>query len=253
MGSGRAHKTGILCGMAASVPAQDWVLELLLAELSAMSGRGWPAGGSFWRLEPGLVRGPGQTGVRLSPEQPGGPEESGGSGHWDLEFLLDVDRPEATSLINCAQGLADDLGLAARQAVSVWCATTANVGLELLTQRGTFADHFSPDAADGFPHWHTIVGTHMGWSEVGDSELQEWLVTAHPWTDLAAVLDEDLDRPKLNGIRLFVANTGHADIAEVRVNGRLHPAGTAALAQMPWPRRTHWANAQTFVLLVHPA
>jgi hypothetical protein len=199
-------------------------------------------------MEPGLLKGPGSMGVRL-----GVPDEESFR-HVDLEFLLSVTRPDETSLINCATGPASDPEEAVRQAISVWTDTTARVGLEAVALRGEYADHFPPEDDRGVPGWHSIIGraAGYGWATDDRNPKLEWFATANPWTELAALLIGDLDRPVLNGVRLFIGQGGDIQATEVRINGRVHDGATAALARMDWPRTPEYGTAQVFLLLVHP-
>jgi hypothetical protein len=217
------------------------VLEIVGESLTKLTG-------TPWELRDGpLLRGPGSAGVRL------GAAHVDSFRHVDLEFLLNVDNPDETSLLNCASGLHQDPETAVRQAVEAWQASTAVVGFEMLTRRGEYATYLPPGSADGVPGWHAIIGSVVGWG-LGDapSAQQEWLATRHPWRELAPLLLTGLDRPYLNGIRIMVGGGGDFETAEVRINGRPHDAATAALLGMDWPRTAEMTVGHVFLLLVHP-
>jgi hypothetical protein len=202
-----------------------------------------------WSLRPGpLLKGPGTSGVRVSE-----PHDDSFR-HVDLEFLLNVDRPDETSLINCGTGLSADPEEAIRDAVESWRATTATVALEVLTQHGEYATHLQPQEEIGFPGWHSIVGDIMGWG-FGDEQgaKQQWLASAPPWVELAPLIRDGLDRPMLNGIKILVGQGGDFQTTEVRINGRFHEAASAALGAMDWPRTKQMNVGHLFLLLVHPA
>ncbi len=76
------------------VPLPDErVLEMAGIKLAELTGK-------QWRVEPGpLLKGPGTVGVRP------GLRHSDSYRHFDLEFLLNVDRAAETSLPHCAVGL----------------------------------------------------------------------------------------------------------------------------------------------------
>lgn len=81
------------------------VLEMTGIKLNELTGK-------EWRVESGpLPKGPGTAGVRA------GPRHSGSHRHIDLEFLLNVDRADETSLPDCATGLAADPAEATSQAI----------------------------------------------------------------------------------------------------------------------------------------
>ena len=56
----------------------------------------------------------------------------------------------------------------------------------------------------------------------------------------------------LNGVKIMVGLGGASQVAEVRVNGRLHEAASAALEAMDWPRTAKMNVRHLFLLLVHP-
>ncbi|HEV2639189.1 MAG TPA: DUF6348 family protein [Actinocrinis sp.] len=223
----------------ASLPDEQ-ILEIVGEHLAELSG--YP-----WTLQPGpLLKGPGTVGVRIAAP------DVQNFRHVDLEILLNVDNPEETGLVDCTSGLAAEPREAIGQAVSAWCDTTACVALEVLEQQGRYARHFPPDAAEGFPGWHTIAGGICGWGFGADARAkQAWFHDSCPWTALAPEISAGLDRRYLNGIRLFVGQGGDFQSCEVKINGRLHAPSTAALAELDWPRTERMSTARIFLLLVH--
>jgi hypothetical protein len=98
-----------------------------------------------------------------------------------------------------------------------------------------------------------IAGGVTGWGLGEDAfAKQEWFAETRPWASLAAVLTAGLDRPSLNGIRLFVGQGGDYVSTEVRLNGTTQVEAASALAEMAWPRSDQMSVAHTFLLLVHP-
>src|ERR1700761_1343926 len=159
---------------APAVPAPlppERVLQIVGEKLTELRGS--------WSVEPGpILKGPGTLAVRL-----GQPPHSDRVRHVDLEFLLNIDRPAETSLIDCATGFAPQPQDAMRQAVAFWADTTASVVLECLEQRGRLADHFHPGTEGGFPGWHAIIGAAAGWGRGPDRELKtHWLPGPSPGT-----------------------------------------------------------------------
>lgn len=217
------------------------VLEMTGIKLGELTGK-------EWRVQSGqLLKGPGTAGVRL------GPRHSDSYRHIDLEFLLNVDRADETSLPDCATGLAADPQEATRQAIAAWADTTASVALELLEQQGRYATGLGPGVPGGFPGWHAIVGGVSGWGLGEDSTAKQlWVADTCPWTELASVIAAGLTRPFLNGVRLFIGQGGDFEDCEVKINGHLHEPSTAALAAMNWPRTAKMSTAKVFLLLVHP-
>lgn len=217
----------------------DATLALVAERLNRLHGT--------WTLaEPGVLRGPGRFAVTL------GAAHGGGRNHLDLNIIIDTDRAAETTIPDCATGLAADPTEAARQAIGVWCDTTARPVLELLTHRGELAEHYSATDPEGFPGWHMIAGNLAGWGGGGDpGALQRWLMNNPPWKTLAPVIAAGLDRDQLNGIKFFIAARAGYEVAEVRINGRAHEPSTAALLAQNWPRPTELTAARTFILLIH--
>jgi uncharacterized protein DUF6348 len=202
-----------------------------------------------WTLTDGgrMLRGPGRTAVMLGTDHGGGP------GHLDLDFVFDVDRPAETTISDCVSGISNNPAEAVGQAVAVWSVTTVPALLELITGRGEFADHFRGTSTNGFPGWHMFAGGISGWG-VGDTHgaMQKWMVDNLPWVSLAPVIATGLDRGELNGIKFFLAARKDYQVAEVRINGRVHAPSSQALLAQDWPRPAELTAARAFVLLVHP-
>ena len=98
---------------------------------------------------------------------------------------------------------------------------------------------------------HHRRGVHLGFGEDASAKGQ-WIADTSPWAELAPVIARGLDRPFLNGVRLFVGQGGDFKNCEVRINGVLHEPSSAALAVMDWPRTEKMSTARVFLLLVHP-
>lgn len=180
------------------------------------------------------------------------PSDSDDHRHLHLEILLNADRPDVPTILDCAVGLAADPVAAARQAIQAWIDTCLVTVLEMVEQRGRLADHFRSDEKGGFSGWHAIVGGVTGWSVDGSKAKQEWFAETMPWSTLAPVITTGLDRPYLNGIRMLVGQGGDFTECEVRINGNRHEPSTAALATLDWPHTSQFGLARTFVLLVGP-
>ena len=220
-----------------ALPAET-VLEIAAPMLAELGGE--------WRLTEGPMLRSGSLGVRLNPA------DIDDYRHLDLEILLNVDRPELPTVVDCTLGLAADPVEAARQAIQAWIETCLVTVLEMVEQKGRLASHFTSGDPGGFAGWHAILGSVTGWSVDGSHVKQEWFVEATPWSTLAPVIATGLDRPFLNGIRMLVGQGGDFTECEVRINGRRHEPSEAALAALDWPRTDHFGLARTFVLLVGP-
>lgn len=69
---------------------------------------------------------------------------------------------------------------------------------------------------------------------------------------LAPALLPDLAGRQLNGVKLFLGGKSGDDVAEVRVNGEVSEAASAALRALDWPRGERLCWARLFVLLTAP-
>jgi hypothetical protein len=129
----------------------------------------------------------------------------------------------------------------------------ASVALEMITQKGKYATHLNPGTPEGFPGWDAIIGGVCAWGFGEDGSAKgQWMADTTPWAELAPVIVPGLDRPFLNGVRLFVGQSGDFADCEVKINGVLHEPSSAALAVMDWPRTEKMSTARVFLLLVHP-
>ncbi|WP_329109140.1 DUF6348 family protein [Micromonospora sp. NBC_01699] len=219
------------------LPAER-VLELAAPMLAEVGGE--------WLLTDGPMLRSGSLGVRVLPS------DSDDYRHLDLEILLNVDRPDVPTVVDCTLGLAADPVEAARQAIQAWIETCLVTVLEMIEQQGRLANHFRSGDQGGFAGWHAIVGSVTGWSVDGSRGKQEWFAEAMPWSTLAPVIADGLDRPYLNGVRMLVGQGGDFTESEVRINGQRHEPSAAALAALNWPRTDRFGLARTFVLLVGP-
>ncbi|MFB7667969.1 DUF6348 family protein [Kitasatospora sp. NPDC056138] len=188
-----------------------------------------------------VVRGPGTTAVAVR-EHPG----DGGSGHVDLGFVLDLGRADAPVVWDCAAGLGKTEEEKLDNAVKMWATTTASTVVELLEHRGEHGDHYRPAELAG---WQAIQGPAAVFG-FGNEQLAGWLADHQPLPALAEALRPELTGPQLNGVKLFLGGRAGDDIAEVRVNGEVSEAASAALHALDWPRGERFCWARLFVLLV---
>lgn len=215
------------------------VLEMVARHLSNATGKPWD-------VEAGMAKGPGTVGVVIGKEHPGHTDYLG---HIDLDFVLNVDRPEDTTISDCVAGFGATADEAVDQAIRIWLGTTGSAVLELLAQDGSFAAHLHSNDAEGFPDWHAI---HGGISGFGSNAIRKWIVDNPLLPRLAPALSGALERDYLIGIKVLLKGGGkEEEIAEVRVNGIYHDAASQTLAGLNWPRSEDASTARTFVLLVH--
>ncbi|MEU6714677.1 DUF6348 family protein [Nonomuraea sp. NPDC046802] len=217
------------------------------ALLGRVAGRLATATGWAWQVEDDRVKGPGTVAVAL------GDDHTGSADHVDLDFVLNVDRPEDTTIADCVVGYGGTTEEVADRAVGIWLDTTGSAVLELLTQEGRFAAHFGSEDPDGFPGWHAIHGGIVGWGTGDHHDLvQEWAVGHVLLPHLAPALKGTFECGQLVGLKAFFGGGDGREIAEIRVNGVRHEAGSRALAELDWPRpEDGMSYARTFVLLVH--
>ncbi|MFB4275589.1 MULTISPECIES: DUF6348 family protein [unclassified Nonomuraea] len=221
-------------------PADDVVLGMVAEQLSTAMGRPW-------EVRDGMAKGPGTVAVRL------GADHTGSASHLDLDFVLNVERPEDTTISDCVAGYGATTEEALDRAVQVWLGTTGSALLELVVQDGSHAAHFAPGDPDGFPAWHAIHGGITGWGTGDDHDaVQRWAVQHVLLPHLAPALKGTLERGQLVGVKAFFGGGEGGETAEIRVDGAYHEAGSRALAELDWPRpATGVSYARTFVLLVH--
>ena len=196
-----------------------------------------------WRAEGAHVIGPGNTGIGLVEHAGTEP------GHVDVGFVLDRKRPGAPILWDCAAGAGEDVPTRIRAAVDGWMTGTWPVVHELLSGRGTYAARCPGDHPLGLPGWHVLRGPLLAFGDRGAAEtLQAWALTAPLLATIAEPLTRSFDRPALNGVRLTLG----PQVAEVRVNGRLEPGASEALAEHALPALPAFAFVRAFSLAVSP-
>lgn len=196
-----------------------------------------------WQATGSTVIGPGSTGVGVV-EHVGTPD-----GHVDVGFLLDRARPDAPVLWDCAAGAGDDPAERIGRAVEHWYTGTWPVIRELLSGRRTFATHCPGDHPLGLPGWHVIRGPVLAFGAPEAARaLQAWAVRAPLLRAIGSAVTAAFDRPALNGIKLVVG----PDVAEVRINGRVDPAASAALGAASVPALDGFGFVRCFSLAVSP-
>jgi len=84
-----------------------------------------------WQVQGDLVKGPGVLGIRLRDNHTDSPA------HLDLDFVLDIGRPDGPTVSDCIQGYGRTTRRAQRKAVDVWGTVTAATVIELLNPTGT--------------------------------------------------------------------------------------------------------------------
>ncbi|GAB2730022.1 DUF6348 family protein [Kitasatospora kifunensis] len=195
--------------------------------------------GREFTVDGALVRGPGSTAVALR-EHPG-PD----GGHVDLGFVLRLGSAEAPVLWDCTAGLGTTEEEKLDSAVRMWASTTAAAVLEFLEGQGRYGDHLRLPA---LPGWQAVQGpaTVFGFQS---ARLSGWLGERELLAELAPSLAAELTDARLNGVKLFFGGRAGDEVAEVRVNGTVAHAASAALGSLDWPRAERFCWARLFVLL----
>lgn len=199
--------------------------------------------GQEFTVDGEVVRGPGTTAVAVR-EHPG----IDGAGHVDLGFVLRLGRADAPVVWDCSAGLGKTEEEKLDNAVRMWATTTAAALVELRERRGEYADH--ADHAE-LPGWHAVQGPAAVFG-FGNERLAGWLAEHRVLPALAPALLPDLAGRQLNGVKLFLGGKSGDDVAEVRVNGEVSEAASAALRALDWPRGERLCWARLFVLLTAP-
>ncbi|MFI5643975.1 DUF6348 family protein [Kitasatospora sp. NPDC051705] len=187
-----------------------------------------------------VVRGPGTTAVAVR-EHPGGD----GSGHVDLGYVLHLGRADGPVVWDCAAGLGKTEEEKLANAVRMWATTTASVLVELADGRGVYADHADHPE---LPGWHAVQGPAAVFG-FGNEHLAAWLAEHRVMAALAPALRPQLTGPGPVGVKLFLGGKAGDDVAEVRVDGEVSEAASAALRALDWPRGERLCWARLFVLL----
>lgn len=202
--------------------------------------------GGDYRVVGEEVVGPGTTSLVIAahPDVP----ESERSAHVDIGFVLNRERDDST-IWDCSSGFGSTKPEALKSAVDAWLQTTAPVVLELLTQTGTYADHYS-SAQSGLAGRHGIHGAILGWGK-GDApgHLQQWWL-ANPLLPVLGPVMGTHEWPVLGGLRIFFGSQGGESIAEVKINGRLLPQAVEMLLDQDWPRFEEPAYVRSFILTI---
>jgi hypothetical protein len=102
----------------------------------------------------------------------------------------------------------------------------------------------------GIAGWHTIVSDVLGYGTdvPGNQVLQTALMERPVLRETAPALN----RPRHNGIKVYLHKTPTSTTGEVRVNGVPDAAASQALAALPWPSVTAPTTARFYAVAVHP-
>ena len=152
------------------------------------------------------------------------------------------------------QGVGGDAARAALAAVHIWRETSGVCFLELLTNQGRYASHFSGAYEGGIAGWHTVASGIIAYGSHDESNhrLQLAMLDNMVMERLSASIGPLLDRDRPNGIKFLLSvGTEGSLTAEVRVNDNADPGASQQLAEMPWPRLERVAIARCFAVALH--
>ncbi|MET8703208.1 DUF6348 family protein [Kitasatospora sp. NPDC004723] len=199
--------------------------------------------GQEFTVDGEVVRGPGTVAVAVR-EHPGGE----GAGHVDLGWALELGRADAPVVWDCTAGLGKTEEEKLDNAVRMWATTTAAALVEPAGGGGAHADHADHPE---LPGWHAVQGPAAVFG-FGNDRLAAWLAGNRVVPALAPSLLPVLTgtgerRP--HGVKLFLGGRSGDDVAEVRVDGEVNEAASAALRALDWPRGERLCWARLFVLL----
>ena len=213
------------------------------AFIAAAAAKLSEATGSPWTLDGLTVRGNGTVALVLAENH------TDAYNHFDPHFVLNVDRPEDTTVVDCTAGFGETPEQVAKTAVDGWWSTTGTAVLELLVQNGEFGTHLADGDSAGVPGWHVIHGGIVGLFDAG--ELQAWTANGDVLARIAPALDGAVPRDHLVGVKLFFGSRKGGETSEVRVNGVHNVEASQALSALDWPRSADGtAYCRTFALLV---
>ncbi|RSM74253.1 hypothetical protein DMB66_02265 [Actinoplanes sp. ATCC 53533] len=174
--------------------------------------------------------------------------------HFDLGFSTRLGESEAGLIIDCISGFGT--GPAAFDTVlHIWSETSGACFLEMATGgTGRYATHLRDDDPAAIPGWHTISSGVLGYGpdDASNEVLQAAVLDSQILRALAAELTPDLDRPELNGVKVYLCRTPDSTIAEIRVNGEPAVLASEAMAAHPWPNVAVSAIARFYAVAVHP-
>ncbi|MEE1828601.1 DUF6348 family protein [Streptomyces sp. BE20] len=202
--------------------------------------------GQQFTVDGEVVRGPGTTAVAVR-EHPGGE----GAGHVDLGYVLELGRADAPVVWDCTAGLGKTEEEKLDSAVRMWATTTASALVELREGGGRHGDHADHPE---LPGWHAVQGPAAVFG-FGNERLAGWLAEHRVLPALAPALLPALGGPdgrggrRPHGVKLFLGGKAGDDVAEVRVDGEVSEAASAALRALDWPRGERLCWARLFAVL----
>lgn len=221
-------------------PGDDQLMALLRARLLEIA----PAIATGSTVDHGVLVGRGGWSLMALPNHTGRP------GHFDIGFVPKTKAPDAQVLADCISGTGP-METAVQNMLRIWSATSGACFLTMVdpaTDHGAARiDGSSPNGVDG---WHLVVSDVLGYGT--DTASTRTLQTALAETPVLRETAPALNRPRHNGIKVYLHKTPTSTTGEVRVNGVPDAAASQALAALPWPPVTAPATARFYAVAVHP-
>ena len=171
--------------------------------------------------------------------------------HIDIAFALNPDRPE-TILNDCASGWGDSPEDALVIAVNALCQTTVPPIFSLLNSESRLgASFFPPNDPSGFPDREVISSQYIFRGDQPAIDLFVENLRHEPL--LSRVVDmvtEQLDRPLLNTLKLYVGFDGQNFHADCRLNDKPYDKGIEVLLHSNLPKLNQFVSVSQFMLLL---
>jgi hypothetical protein len=215
--------------------------------------------GKLEELAPGFARGSTvKNGILIGRHRPWAvmslPNHTDHPGHFDIGFSTTLGAPGPGVIIDCISGFGT--GPAAFDTVlHIWSETSGACFLEMATGgTGRYATHLRDLDPAAIPGWHTISSGVLGYGpdEASNEVLQAAMLDSQILSALAPKLTPVMDRPELNGIKVFLCRSPDSTTAEIRVNGEPAVLASEAMAAHPWPAVAAPTMARFYAVAVHP-
>ncbi|MEU4219520.1 DUF6348 family protein [Actinoplanes sp. NPDC026623] len=210
-------------------------------------------------IAPGFAEGSTiKNGILLGRHQPWAvmmmPNHTGDPGHFDLGFTTNLGDPGRDLVVDCVSGIGTGAG-AVGTAVHLWAETSGACFLEMATgSTGQYATHLGEEDTAAVPGWHTISSGVIGYGpdNASNHALQAAMLDSELLRTLSGELTPALNRPRLNGIKVFLCRTPDSTVAEIRINGEPAVSASEAMAGLPWPGVADTAMARFYAVAARP-
>lgn len=211
-------------------------------------------------IAPGFAEGSAiKNGILLGRHQPWAvmmmPNHTDHPEHFDLGFSTDLRDPGRDVVVDCVSGIGTGLD-AVGTALHIWGETSGACFLEMACgETGEYATHLGGGDSAAIPGWHTISSGVIGYGpdNASNHALQAAMLDSELLRTLAAELTPALNRPRRNGIKVFLCRTPDSTVAEIRINGEAAVPASEVMARLPWPDVSATSMARFYAVAAHPA